>query len=681
MNTGTDTANKSQRRTIVLALAGLIAIGSVIAVWQHSRRSNPKQIEDAIPFASSTEVVNPGYVGPQACASCHAERVAEFQKTRHFVACTLASAARAPGLTAGGSVHLMHDPSLRFQLSHSGNDYVAKAIQTRPQGEDTASYRIDLVYGCGGISDEMYFTWQDDQLFNLPIAWLYPYNSWGHAVSNDLLRPAASNCLECHNTWATHIPGTLNSYRREDMILGVTCERCHGAARDHIAYHREHPHDAARAILHPGTLERERLMEVCTQCHANLKQRGPAFAYRPGEKLASFYRISQTLQPEDDQVANQVQYLRQSKCFQQSEMTCVTCHNPHRPQQPAAIQQACLKCHKPESCLEAPRLPQAVRGSCVACHMPPRIWMNVRYETTDDQFLPVLTRHDHRIAIHPEASQEVLLAWRKTQGDAASREEAKRLSSDLTRHWLKEADQRQQCFNLLGTIGALREAIKIDSSGSTRERLQKAIARLAEFERLLMLGNTIDKGRPTEMIEVMSKILAIKPDYAPSRGDLGMSYLHLGNIPEAVNQWTIAAQNDPEDTFSRTHLAALAFGEDRWVEAASMFETAAEIDPYNAEIQQNWGMAMMKQNRWSDAESHFRLALTIDPNHPGSKDSLQEAVQRQREEVESAKRKKDRWWFLFPMLSLLVAAILGVWWWRMGRGRRVSGTGTSHDLG
>jgi Tfp pilus assembly protein PilF len=183
------------------------------------------------------------------------------------------------------------------------------------------------------------------------------------------------------------------------------------------------------------------------------------------------------------------------------------------------------------------------------------------------------------------------------------------------------------------------------------------------------------------MIEVMSKILAIKPDYAPSRGDLGMSYLHLGNIPEAVNQWTIAAQNDPEDTFSRTHLAALAFGEDRWVEAASMFETAAEIDPYNAEIQQNWGMAMMKQNRWSDAESHFRLALTIDPNHPGSKDSLQEAVQRQREEVESAKRKKDRWWFLFPMLSLLVAAILGVWWWRMGRGRRVSGTGTSHDLG
>jgi tetratricopeptide (TPR) repeat protein len=558
----------------------------------------------------------------------------------------------------------MHEPGLRFEMTRTGNDFVATAIQARPRGEDRVSYKIDMVYGSGGTSDEMYFTWRDDQLFNLPIAWLYPFNIWGHAVSNDLLRPAASNCLECHNTWAAHIPGTANRYRRDDMILRVTCERCHGPAQEHVAYHREHQHDAARAILHPGTLERERLLEVCTQCHANLKQRGPAFAYRPGKPLASFYRMVETKQPEDDQVANQVQYLRQSKCFQKSEMTCITCHNPHRLQEPAGIQQACLNCHKPESCLEAPRLPETVRGSCVACHMPPRIWMNVRYDTTDDHYVPVLTRHDHRVAVHPEAKGEVLLAWRKTQNDAASRAEVSRLSSELTRHWLKEADQRQQNYRLLETIGAIREAIKVDRSTLNQERLQKAISRLAEFDRLLMLGNTIDKSRPNETIEVVSKILAIKPDYAPSRGDLGVSYLHLNNAQEAANQWRIAARYDPEDTFSRTHLAALAFSEGRWAEAAAIFEQADEIDPYNAEIHQGWGMALMKLDRWTDAEAHFRKALTIDPKRAGSEDSLLDAIHHQRAEIGRTNSKNARKWLLVPLISLVIVAILGMWrWW------------------
>src|SRR5262249_51496478 len=149
--------------------------------------------------------------------------------------------------------------------------------------------------------------------------------------------------------------------------------------------------------------------------------------YRPGTPLDEFFRTAVSKYPEEDHVANQVKYLRQSKCFQQNDtLTCTTCHNPHRPTDPAAVRRACLKCHEPSSCPDQPRLPAAVRGDCVACHMPRRVWMNVHFHTNDDQYVPAIRRYDHRIGVFPEARKEVLLGWHRTQTDPPSRREADR---------------------------------------------------------------------------------------------------------------------------------------------------------------------------------------------------------------------------------------------------------------
>src|SRR5205807_7948495 len=118
-------------------------------------------------------------------------------------------------------------------------------------------------------------------------------------------RETVPRCVECHTTWLAHVPGTPNQYQRDHFLLGVTCERCHGPGREHVAYHREHPRaDAARAIVHPGLLPRERLLEVCTQCHSNaLKYRGPAFSYRPGEPPDPFFHTVAAKHPADDHLA------------------------------------------------------------------------------------------------------------------------------------------------------------------------------------------------------------------------------------------------------------------------------------------------------------------------------------------------------------------------------------------
>src|SRR5262245_31174165 len=187
------------------------------------------------------------------------------------------------------------------------------------------------------------------------------------------------------------------------MLLGATRERCHGPGQEHTAYPREHPKDEAHAILHPRTLSRERLIDVCAQCHGNTRLVGQAFSYRPGQPLESCYRTARAKYREDDTTTNQVQYLSESKCFQKSEMTCITCHDPHRPR---SAHSGCMKCHTAASCTDQPRQPEAVRGDCVGCHMPQHIWMNSHfYMTKDDQYLPVAPRSEHRIAVYPEAKR------------------------------------------------------------------------------------------------------------------------------------------------------------------------------------------------------------------------------------------------------------------------------------
>ena len=617
----TSPATGPRWRRYVLALVILLVGGSALGVWLGRDLFTSRT--DDVDLDPIITVANPGYTGYRACAMCHARRVVEFVETRHFMACTLPAGAKAPGFATGKGTHATADPDLRFEMTRDDEGLLATIVH---QGKPS-QHRIALVYGAGGTADEMYFAWHGDRLYNLPIAWVYSANRWGHAADSTGARETGPSCVECHNTWAAHIPGTANQYRQGDMILGVTCERCHGPGQKHVAYHRQHPDSKeAQAIVHPGHLSRDRLLELCTQCHGDNKRRGPAFSYRPGEPLDNYYRTAQARYPEEDQVANQVRYLRQSKCFQKSEMTCVTCHNPHRPYQAAAIQRACLKCHTAENCTDQPRLPAAVRGDCTGCHMPSRIWMNVRYHTSDDQYLPAVSRFDHWIAVHPEAKQAVLLAWLRTQTDAESRARAALMAASLANLWRKEADERRRADRLVGTIGALREALRIDAGLATRKLLEEAIARQAEFDRLVLAGNAIGSGQPARTIPIMKQILAIKPDYAPARGELATALILMGDLPEARSQLQLASRYDPEDSYCLTTLAALAYREGHWDESEGLFAKADRIDPYNATTHHGWGLALLKLERWADAEEHFRKALTIDPRHAGASEGLSQVL-------------------------------------------------------
>jgi tetratricopeptide (TPR) repeat protein len=469
----------------------------------------------------------------------------------------------------------------------------------------------------------MYFAWQGDRLVQLPVAWLSPQACWGNVVDRIEAREVGANCLECHTTWAAHVPGTLNQYRRDDTIGGYTGSRCPAPGRAPALSPRPRRGAPARAILQPGKLDRERSMDLCAQCHSNVKRRGEPFSYRPGRPLDESFRAVHPKHPEDNIVGNQVGSLRASKCYQKSEMTCTTCHDPHRAESAAAVRGSCARCHSPAACKERPRLPEAVRGDCTGCHTPPRVWMNVHFHTAGDQYVPVAARTDHRIGIYPEARRAVVLAWLRTRADPASRAEADRLAADLSAHWLKEEEALRKAGRLKAAIGAAREALKASPDDTTRARLRAAVARQSDFDEL---RRTIDMRRPELAVLGLKKLLAIRPDDAGAHAQLGSAYATLGKHDEAVSHLEAVGKCDPDDASGLTLLAWMEYVDGNFEKSAALSARADAVEPASAKVHYQWGLALLKLRRWAEAGSHFSYALERQPRHAGAARGLAEAL-------------------------------------------------------
>ncbi|MBO0697785.1 MAG: tetratricopeptide repeat protein, partial [Zavarzinella sp.] len=644
---GTSAApRRAVRLVAALVLAGAtagglywkFAPGTVVPKPAPPRLADLNEDPDGFP-----DVSNPGYLGPRACSECHAARVDEFLKTAHARACRRAQdGPMPPGFEPGRGTYVTADPDLRFEMTREAGEFFETALLRTPAGERRTKSRIDLVYGANK-ADEVFFSWRGDhRLYELMTVWVHPWDGWGNTSYNqfgagEYAREATTRCLECHNTWFAHVPGTANQYRPDSFVLGVTCERCHGPGNEHVEFHRAHPRDeAAHAIVHPGHLSRERLIEVCTQCHGNsTKPRGPTLSYRPGEPLEKYYRTARTPHPEDDHVANQVKYLRQSKCFQKSEtMTCVTCHDPHRPHDRAdvhAAQRSCLQCHKPEACTDRPNLPTAVRDNCTACHMPQRVWMNVHFHTTDDRYVPAIRRYQHRIANDRVARSEVLLAYHRTQGGDDSRREADRLARELAEHWLKQAGRLRQEYRFLAAIGAAREALRLDApaplGAKAKAALAEAEALQTKVDRLFMEAlRAAGQQRPAEAIGLLNDVLAVKPDFAPAHSKLGTLYAATGQFDRATEHLARVAKDDPDNASGLAMLGWLAYLGGRGQEAVEYYRQADEIEPFDAKINYHWALALIRLDRWADAADRLRRVLRIDPTHAAGSRSLAVAL-------------------------------------------------------
>src|SRR5262245_41092784 len=402
------------RCAIGFGIIAAIAIGVIVYLrpWQSaSRGTSGDVVSFPLPPLSETHFLNSGpdatYVGINACAECHRGNHQSFLLTAHSRALAdLDPNAEPPD---GSFAHSASGHS--FRVYRQGNQFRHEEILRSADGKEIAraDFPIRYVIGSGSFC-RSYLVDVDGFLHESPITWYTSRKRWDMSPGYDFAgqwsfeRPVKMGCLKCHVGRAE--PDTAGTDRVSIREQAIGCESCHGPGSKHVAYHRANkqpPGAEDLTIVNPQRLSRSRLEAVCAACHlsgvATVAVRGRAGTdFRPGSSLADYlidYRFDSG--GERMTVVGHIEQLRRSACYQKStDMTCLTCHDPHakeKPKDPVEYYRSkCLSCHETHGCSVplAERKKKEPADNCSACHMP-----------RGDTEIPHVAFTHHRIGRHP----------------------------------------------------------------------------------------------------------------------------------------------------------------------------------------------------------------------------------------------------------------------------------------
>jgi hypothetical protein len=360
--------------------------------------------------AATLGIAAPGkYADEKSCAACHADEAAAYATSAHALTTSWPSAGNMKGNFApGANAMATADPNLSFLMEKIGTDHFQTArlvtlVQTMQRRE-----RIDIVVGSGRKA-QTYLYWDKDLLLELPVSYWMATGEWMNSPgypdgTANFDRGTSDRCLECHATSFTTRQPPRNRFDPASLVLGISCQKCHGAAAEHVTRMTAGHATAGPAIVNPAKLPRARQMEVCALCHGGVgKPLAPTLSFTPGDILAKYIALT----PADpgkrvDPHGSQVQTLTQSRCYQRSDtLTCLSCHDVHHTERRAdAYVQSCLKCHQVEACKKFPALRDTIRDQCIDCHMPLQTTAKIVMRLGGERHQPQV--RTHRIGVYPD---------------------------------------------------------------------------------------------------------------------------------------------------------------------------------------------------------------------------------------------------------------------------------------
>lgn len=367
--------------------------------------------------SATSDPKSAGYVGPKVCSECHEDYFDTFIHTSHFKTSMEPLRENILGEfdSDEGRLETM-SPSLMFEMVSKDDKYIQRMLFHDGQELHGSEFEFGLVTGSGKVG-QTYLYWDRDLLYQMHVSYLKSADSWANSPgyrdgTADFARPIPALCLDCHSTYFQAVPNTINQFRRDNYVLGVTCEKCHGAGSEHVAFHRDHPDSSdAHAIINPGGLSSELAMDVCQACHGGAPESmlQPAFSFRPGESLTEYFTFSDQHQSSGIHSNSQLPRLKQSLCFQKSDsMTCTDCHNPHQFERGdmKLFSDRCLSCHEPEHCGKFDVLGERLGENCIDCHMPSRELQDIQLMSQGEIVSPLM--RDHFIKAYPAESEAYL---------------------------------------------------------------------------------------------------------------------------------------------------------------------------------------------------------------------------------------------------------------------------------
>jgi hypothetical protein len=329
------------------------------------------------------------YTGPAACAHCHSD-VSKTQRDS-AMARTSSTAGKSSGLTSSDQKQFDVGP-FHYQLQRTAETITYRLSSgtqsiSEPLGWAFGTEKIGqtYVFEKDGVSYESAFSYfeglhgfaQTPGINLVPLPDRVP-TDLRKGAGRPLEKRTAEGCFTCHNT-AAMTEGKLDP---SHLIPSVTCEACHGPGARHVSAERSAIEGAENFIFNPRRLSPAESVDFCGSCHRTWWDVMLTEEVGVTTVLAVPYR------------------LEKSRCWGNgdSRITCVACHDPHRPlvQDAAAYDQRCLSCHVGKGVShitdDHPGAACPVgTEKCTGCHMPKYEVPDMHYKFTDHMIRVVKT--------------------------------------------------------------------------------------------------------------------------------------------------------------------------------------------------------------------------------------------------------------------------------------------------
>jgi len=328
------------------------------------------------------------YVGSDTCGRCHQDIAATQTNT------PMANAVKPA--TADAFTNMPRSMNFRTgSYDYSVSQNATGAEYSTTNDEQSASVTLSWVFGDRQFGDTFLYQ-QNGIYFESRVSYYRALNGLDLTTGRTRFQPNRIEtalgrrmppdepplCFGCHSTASS----TDGLFRPDRLILGVTCEACHGPGAQHVAQMSlEHDARTSTLIFNPARLSPADSVDFCGACHrtsadVSLNPISGIFVLR-----FPAYR------------------LEQSRCWGDGDarLTCTACHDPHKPrvQDAAFYDKVCLSCHSPASGGAKNRAAisacKVSNHQCVSCHMPRYTISSMHTDFTD-----------HKISVHGDQFTE-----------------------------------------------------------------------------------------------------------------------------------------------------------------------------------------------------------------------------------------------------------------------------------
>lgn len=363
------------REALALGAIGLVVLAALVCwvVWSPA----PRKGATISPSLSGEPIPDGPYVGARVCGECHPTEYAVYTSSGHARTLRPAGARALARVLDGRDVADPERPGVMW--SYAVRD--GRLTADRAEQGDVRRFLLEYAFGSGHHATTFVTVTEPDPVRPTLLEHRLTYFASdrsldmtpGQSAVSRLVPPApapvpgttpvgrvvtgsdALKCFRCHTTrTSAQVPEELDT---ATMIPNVSCERCHGPGRDHVASVRAGK-AAPTMAFGPGSWTADGELRLCGQCHRHPERSRRELIRTDNLGMVRFQPIG----------------LMQSGCYKQSQGTlaCSTCHDPHaRPSADlASYEPICLDCHRTVS--RRPECPVSPRSGCVGCHMPRR---------------------------------------------------------------------------------------------------------------------------------------------------------------------------------------------------------------------------------------------------------------------------------------------------------------------